>query len=79
MGRRVTAGHEALRQSEHGSSSPDFTHDVVAVDGEGNEVFKTEALHAHEVDDALTRGTGYPEGDDAPEGVDHYEVRERDD
>lgn len=55
--------------------APAFTHDVVAVDGDGEVVFETEALYPNEVDDALD---DYPEGDDAPEGVDHYEVRERD-
>lgn len=56
---------------------PGFTHDVVAVDESGEVLFETESLYPNEVDDALTRGAGYPEGDDAPEGVDHYEVRER--
>lgn len=77
MARKVTAGHEALRQSEHGSFTDTFTHDVVAVDSDGDVVYETESLHSHEVETALTRGTGYPEGDDAPDGVDHYEVRER--
>lgn len=52
----------------------DFTHDVVAIDEDGNEVFETESLYANEVDYALD---DYPEGDDAPEGVDHYEIRKR--
>jgi len=77
MARKVTARHEALRQSEHGSHSDGFTHDVVAVDSDGEKVFETESLRPDEVENALTRGAGYPEGDDAPEGVDHYEVRER--
>jgi hypothetical protein len=64
----------ALRQSEHGSFENDLTHDVVAVDSNGNKVFETEGLRSHEVDGALE---DYPSGDDAPEGVDHYEVRER--
>jgi len=78
MARRATAGHAALRQSEHGSFDDPFTHDVVAVDADGNVLFKT-ALHPDEVDDALTRYGGYPEGEDAPDGVDHYEVRPSDD
>jgi len=52
-------------------------HEVVAVDDEGSVLFDTESLKSHEVDTALTRGPGYPEGDDAPEGVDHYEIREK--
>lgn len=55
-------------------NTPDFTHDVVAVDSNGNKVFETECLYANQVEGALD---DYPEGDDAPEGVDHYEVRER--
>ena len=74
MARKVTAGHAALRQSEHGSFTNDFTHEVVAVGSDGEQVFETESLHSHEVDGALD---DYPSGDAAPEGVDHYEVRER--
>ena len=77
MARKVTAGHAALRQSEHGSFESNFTHDVVAVSAEGEILFETESLRQSEVDTALTRGAGYPEGDDAPDGVDHYEIRER--
>lgn len=53
---------------------PGFTHDVVAVDADGEVLFETEALFPNETDDALE---DYPDGDDAPEGVDHYEIRER--
>jgi len=77
MARKVTAAHEMLRQSEHGTHAHGFTHEVVAVDDEGGVLFDTESLRPDEVDTALTRGPGYPEGDDAPEGVDHYEIRER--
>ena len=63
-----------MREMRRLDQQDPFTHDVVAVDSDGNKVFETESLRPAEVDDALA---SYPEGDDAPEGVDHYEVRER--
>ena len=71
MARQVTAGHEMLRATEHNTSARDFTHEVIAVDSEGNHLFDTESLFPDEVDTALD---SYPEGKHAPDGVDHYEI-----
>jgi hypothetical protein len=75
MARRVTAGHEALRQSEHPSPSSDFTHDVVAVDSSGEVLFPTESLYSEEATDAKLEE--YNDLGDIPEEVDHYEIHER--
>lgn len=66
--------HREMDNMRQANRDPGFTHDVVAVSPEGDVVFETEALYPNEVDTALD---DYPEGDDAPEGVDHYEIRER--
>jgi hypothetical protein len=58
----------------HHDPGPGFTHDVVAVDENGDALYATEALFPSEVDNALEERE-VP--DDAPDDVDHYEVRER--
>ena len=75
MARRCHQTGMALRQSERQPSGDyGFTHDVIAVDSDGCEVFETEALRPSEVDTALE---DYPSGEDAPDGVERYEIRER--
>ena len=76
MARKVTAAHESLRMSEHGRtrSGPVGTHCVVAVDSDGDVMFESEALTS-ESDVQRARNTEVTGG--WPEGVDHYEVRER--
>lgn len=54
--------------------SSDFTHEVVAVASDGDILYETESLYPFEVNKALE---SYPSGDDAPEGVDHFEVIEK--
>ena len=73
MGADVYRERERMARAHH-DAGPSFTHDVVAVDENGDVLYATEALFPNEVDGALE---GYPEGDDAPVNVDHYEVRER--
>ena len=75
MTRRVH--DEGMRERQNmrdANKSADFTHEVVAVDEDGEVVFETESLFPDEVNTALE---DYPEGEDAPEGVDHYEIQER--
>jgi len=73
MGTDVYRERERMARAHH-DTGPSFTHDVVAVDENGEVLYATEALFPNEVDDALE---GYAVGDDAPEDVDHYEIRER--
>ena len=77
MTRKVTAAHESMRLSEHGrtSSDPVGTHCVVAVDSNGDVMFESEALTSDR-DVKRARNMGQPTGE-WPEGVDHYEVRQR--
>jgi hypothetical protein len=48
MARKVTAGHMALRSSEHPSPSPEPTHHVVAVSPEGHTLWVTESYYPNE-------------------------------
>lgn len=73
MSREVTAGHMALRNSEHNTAAPTFTHEVIAVDSDGNELYECESLESHEVETALDAYNTHMGTDE----VDHYEVRER--
>lgn len=66
--------HQEMDRMKEDQQDPGFTHDVVAVDSEGSVVFETESLYPNELDGALD---DYPEGDAAPEGVDHYMIQER--
>lgn len=79
MARQVTAGHEALRASEHGSFDDPFTHDVVAVDADGNVLFETESARSEQAAREQAVLCDEAEAEDPIEGVDHYEVRARDD
>ena len=76
MRRKVTAAHESMRLSEHGrtSSDPVGTHCVVAVDSNGDVMFESEALTSDR--DVERARNSQPTGE-WPDGVDHYEVRER--
>jgi len=60
--------------NETGYNSSNFTHKVVAVDSDGQILFEAESLYPFEVYKALE---SYPSGEDAPEGVDHYQVIEK--
>jgi hypothetical protein len=73
MAREVTAGHMALRQSEHNTSSLNFTHEIIAVDSDGNELYECESLESHEVEDALDAYNTHMGTDE----VDHYEVKQK--
>jgi hypothetical protein len=76
MTRKVTAAHESLRLSEHGSTSsePVGTHCVVAVDSDGNVLFESESCTSEWAVEYARNNQ--PTGE-WPEAVDHYEVRER--
>ena len=73
MARKVTAGHMALRQSEHNTTSPNFTHEVIAVDSDGNELYECESLEPHEIETALDAYNTHMGTDE----VDHYDVKEK--
>jgi len=76
MARRATAGHAMLRLSEHGDGPPEPTHDVHAVDEDGESLFIcASAWSEQEAENDLRRVLRDPKG--WPEGVDDYEVRER--
>lgn len=48
MERKVTAGHMALRQSEHGSAEYNATHDIVAVAPSGEMLWVIDTCYEHE-------------------------------
>ncbi len=48
MARKVTAGHSALRQSEHSTHEYTPTHDIVAVSPRGEILWKTDTCYEHE-------------------------------
>jgi len=48
MARNVTAGHEALRTSEHSTPEYNPTHDIVAVSPEGEIMWATDTCYEHE-------------------------------
>jgi hypothetical protein len=48
MARNVTAGHEALRTTEHSTPEYNPTHDIVAVSPEGEIMWATDTCYEHE-------------------------------
>jgi|APHM01.1.fsa_nt_gi hypothetical protein len=81
MARRVTAGHEALRQSEHQTfdqNKPPL--ELVALDGDGEELYRTESFdsreEAQEVCDTFDEGSAYWT-ESIPDKVDRFEPRRK--
>jgi len=76
MARRATAGHAMLRLTEHPDPTPEPTHDVHAVDEDGDSLFIcASAWDEDEANDDLQRVLDDP--DCWPEDVADYEIRER--
>ena len=48
MARKVTAGHQSLRQSEHSTVDYTKTHDIVAVSPEGEHLWVTDSCYERE-------------------------------
>ena len=81
MARKVTAGHAALRQSEHGSFDADpLPWELAAIDADGNELYRTEGFATEEEAqadcDAFDEGAAYWV-DNIDCEVDHFEPRRR--
>ena len=82
MARKVTAGHLALRQSEHGSH--DFTvppWELAALDSEGNELYRTEYFKTEGGARAAASSlnSSHPDTPPLPEGVAQFKVVETED
>jgi hypothetical protein len=82
MARKVTAGHQSMRETEHAESSQfNITHDVVAVDEEGEKLYVTESyMQKHLIDPHVRFADDYSMVQDIEvdgQTVDHFELRER--
>lgn len=80
MARKVTAGHHALRASEHNMSTPEPTHHVVAVSPEGKTLWVTDSYYPYDTEDAQVMFADDYSGitNEIIDGqmIDHFELRE---